>query len=127
MLLFSLFLLEKEARFLLRSRVSVSHASKNSTEQKWRNFPLFWSIKFFSTLSIFFLSSAHLKRDEHLRLFLGGRDDAVVSILLSPRSFVIKIVGWFFARTKRFGDESEKKRDDDEDDDEEKRIFFCDE
>jgi hypothetical protein len=66
-----------------------------------------------------------LKRDEHLRLFLGGRDDAVVSISLSPRSFVIKIVGWFFARTKRFGDESETKRDD-EDDDEEKRIFFRD-
>jgi len=88
-----------------------------------------WSINFFPIYPFFFLSSTQTKHDEQLRLFLGDFDDAVVSSIpfFSPRS-VIEIVGWFFARTKRFGDESEKKRDDEDDDDEEKRIFFfCDE
>ena len=91
------------------------------------NFPLFWSITFFPIYPLFsLLSCAHLKHDEHLLLFLGGHDDAFVSIsFISPRS-VIKIGGRFFARTKHFDDESEKKRDED-DDEEEKRIFFCDE
>jgi len=90
-------------------------------------FSFFWSIKFFPIYP-FFLSPLRTRntRDEHLRLFLGVKnDDAVVSIVLpcffSPRR-VVEIVGWFFATNKRFGDESEKKRDD-----EEKRIFFCDE